>query len=41
MVSRKGFAETVQKIEDESFFDLDLFLRALELADAPALPDAP
>jgi hypothetical protein len=28
----------VQKIEDERLLDLDLFLRALELPDANALP---
>jgi hypothetical protein len=34
---RKGFAQAVQKIEDQRFFDLDFFLRALELANANAL----
>src|SRR5207237_6909449 len=34
----KGFAQTVEKIEDEIFFDLDLLFRALELANPPALP---
>src|SRR5262245_56741444 len=34
----KGFSQSVQKIEDESFFDLDLFLRSLEGMNFPALP---
>ncbi len=32
----KGFAEAMEKIEDEIFLDLDFLLRALELQDAPA-----
>ena len=34
----KGFAETVEEIEDQSFLDLDFLVRAFEAADAPALP---
>ena len=34
----KRFAKSVEEIEDERFFDLDFFVRALELADADALP---
>ena len=34
----KGFAETVKEIENEIFFDLNFFIRALEHPDAPALP---
>ena len=34
----KGFAEAVEEIEDEVFLDLDFLLRALELANPPALP---
>ena len=32
------FAEPVQKIEDESLLDLDLFFRTLQLPDAERLP---
>ena len=34
----KGFAEAVEEIENEIFLDLDFLVRALEAADAPALP---
>jgi hypothetical protein len=34
----EGLAESVQEIEDEIFFDLNFFVRALEHPDAPALP---
>ena len=35
---RKGLAQPVEKIEDERLFDLNFLFRALELADANALP---
>src|SRR5205823_11765039 len=34
----KRFAKSVEEIEDECFFDLDFFVRALELVDADTLP---
>src|SRR3954447_12748782 len=33
----EGFTEPVEKIEDESFLDLDFFLRALQLPNPDAL----
>ena len=33
----EGFAQAVQKIEDQSFFDLNLFFRTLETADPDQL----
>ena len=34
---RKGRAEPVEEIEDQRLFDLDLFVRPLQLRDSPAL----
>jgi hypothetical protein len=33
----EGFAQTMKKIEDQIFLDLDCFIRALEGADLPTL----
>ena len=34
----KGFSQPVQEVEDEGFFDLDLFLRPLEGMNFASLP---
>lgn len=35
----EGLAQAVEKIEDKRFLDLDLFLRTLERANFPCLPN--
>ena len=40
MVSRKRFAEAVEKIEDQRLLDLDFLFRALELRGCGAVARA-